>query len=118
MNVYITLATAVAISALAFNANAQTWQRVTPGGGGGGGASYTAWGTTSCASGYSVAYSGTAIFPVNGSGTTICSASSLNLNKEVMGSVPAWASGAKKLVGGDLYVVSDGTSVFCAVCVK
>ena len=107
------------------NSHAQTWQKVSPsvgGGGTSGGAAYTAWGTTSCATGYTVAYSGEAIFPMStrsnegtALGSAICSATSLTLDTQQINSAePFWANGTEP----------DGTNflqrtiVDCAKCVK
>ncbi|MDD5586278.1 MAG: hypothetical protein PHY92_04890 [Alphaproteobacteria bacterium] len=75
-----------------------------------GAGSYTAWGTTTCASGWSVAYTGVGLFPALGTisptvSNAICSAVTTGSGGGVWGT---WTNS-----------VTDGhISLPCAVCVK
>jgi hypothetical protein len=118
----------IAISTLTIlcgtQAQAQTWQKVTVGGGSD---SYTAWGTTSCASGYSAAYTGEAITSFLGdsgaaAGNTICSDTSLSHDSFGDGgdSNSGWFDGSgtySGFSGVGTYMVQH-RKISCAVCVK
>lgn len=102
----------------------QTWQQVVPSAGAGaGGASYTAWGTTTCAtaSGYTPAYTGQAIFPIiaetggTALGSVICSGSVLTLNLPT-NLEPLWATGDDNPITTTLEMRE--ATISCAVCVK
>jgi hypothetical protein len=79
------------------------------------------WGTTSCPSGYSAAYTGTAVAPFANStnspaaGSMVCSATALSLDNNTVVSHTGWINGSESGGGGN--TLDGDKTISCAFCV-